>query len=121
MKFKKASAELETWLDDALGVLVTEPKQMFGCPTRFVNGQMFCGVFEDSIFVRLSETDRDAIMAQYDEVAPFDPMNGRPMREYVVLPESVFSDRSELYSWLKKGHAFVAGLPPKKAKGPKKG
>jgi hypothetical protein len=30
-------------------------RKMFGCPAAFVNGQMFAGVFQSSVFVRLVE------------------------------------------------------------------
>ena len=62
---------------------------MFGCPVFFVNSNMFSGVFEDDIFIRLSEKDRKELFSKYDEAAPFEPMKGRKMKEYVVLPESI--------------------------------
>jgi len=43
------------------------------------------------MFVRLAEEDRAALLARPGAVV-FSPMMGRPMREYVVLPQSVLED-----------------------------
>jgi hypothetical protein len=34
----------------------------------------------------LAPSDREALFAQYADAAPFEPMPGRPMREYVIVP-----------------------------------
>lgn len=64
---------------------------MFGYPLAFANDQLFCGLFADAMFVRLAEEDRAALLARPGAVV-FSPMMGRPMREYVVLPQSVLED-----------------------------
>jgi len=90
-------------------------RKMFGQPAAFVNGQMFFGVFGGRLFLRLSATDRD----EADEVPgfdPFEPMPGRAMREYRVLPTSVLADRTRSRRWVTKSLDHVAGLPPKKAR-----
>ena len=122
MKWKKPSPELVAYLEDALAGYACEKRPMFGCPSWFVAGNLFAGVFADSILLRLSEPDRAAIAREIDEVAPFEPMPGRPMREYVALPESAVADRRELGRWLARAHAFASSMPAKekKARGKKK-
>ena len=41
------------------------------------------------------------------------------MREYLVLPESLYADREALNQWLQRSFSWAAGLPPK-AKKPRK-
>jgi TfoX/Sxy family transcriptional regulator of competence genes len=85
---------------------------MFGFPAAFTNTQMFASLFNDSMIVRLSDADRTALIAQ--GARPFEPMPGRPMREYVAVPDDVRSSPSRLRTWLTKAHAYATALPPKK-------
>jgi len=77
-------------------------KKMFGCPVYFVNNNMFIGVFQDDIFIRLSESDREEILSTYDEATQFEPMKGRKMKEYIVLPESLYNDPEKFEEWLNR-------------------
>jgi len=44
---------------------------------------------------------------------PFEPMAGRPMKDYVRAPEPVLADEAALAEFLAKGLAHTAGLPSK--------
>ena len=88
---------------------------MFGYPTAFENGQLFTGLFQDTLFVRLAQTDRAQLLAQKG-AAPFAPMKGRPMKEYVVLPPAMLEDEESVKSWMRRALDYVRSLPPKKAK-----
>ncbi len=61
-----------------------EPRKMFGYPCAFVNGNLFAGLFQESMMMRLSPDDLAKFMklkdAQHSERMP-----GRAMREYVVV------------------------------------
>jgi len=94
-------------------------KKMFGSSAWFVNGNMMTGVFEDYIFVRLSESDRELLLAESDEARHFDPLGDRPMREYIVLPEHYVGNETELEKWLGLSFRFTSTLPVKK-KSPRK-
>ena len=97
-------------------------RQMFGYPCGFVNGNMFIGLFADSMFVRLPEDSRDELMSIGG--APFEPMPGRPMRDYVVIPNTILAKPAELKAWAGKALRYGIALPPKKkksAKGAKSG
>lgn len=71
---------------------------------------------EDHLIVRLSETDKDEIFETVAEAATFVPMAGRPMREYVVLPATVYTNPELLRMWLDRSYQYVSALPPKEPK-----
>ena len=87
-----------------------ERRTMFGFPCAFANGHMFTGLHEDRLFVRLSQSERSALL-MHAEARPFEPMPGRPMAEYVVVPGSL-SNR-DLAGWLDVALCYVTSLPPK--------
>jgi hypothetical protein len=106
--------------------LVAQPaaveRTMFGCPCAFVGGNMTAGLYGDDWFVRLPADERAELLAT-DGARPFEPMPGRPMREYVVLPPSIVADDEALATWLSRAVAFAMTLPPKEpiGRGKKKG
>jgi TfoX/Sxy family transcriptional regulator of competence genes len=92
---------------------------MFGQPAYFVNNNMFTGVFGDDIFIRLPQSEQEEIMSAYDDAAPLDPM-GRRMKEYVVIPSSLYDHKEEFDKWLNRSYSYVSSLPPKIPKSKKK-
>ncbi len=90
-------------------------RKVFGQPAAFVNGNMFLGVFGAEVFVRLSDADRKEA-SKILGLKAFEPMAGRPMREYVVLPASVLTDPSASRRWVTKSLKYAAGLRRKKTK-----
>ena len=95
--------------DDGL----VQRKKMFGYPAAFVNGNMFGGVWQDLIVLRLGESKRaEMIAAGGSEFAPM----GRRMREYVVAAAGIIEDTETLGAWLEEAFRFGAGLPVKEAK-----
>jgi TfoX/Sxy family transcriptional regulator of competence genes len=116
MEWKKVSAELCDIIDAALSSYDCSKRMMFGCPAYFINNNMFAGVQADNIFIRLSEQDRNEIFLSCDEVSIFEPAEGRQMKEYVVLPEPVYSDREVLEKWLARSYIFTKSLIPKEPK-----
>jgi len=89
--------------------------KMFGQPAAFVNGTMFFGVFGESVFVRLSEGDRVAAR-RIPGFVPFEPMPGRTMQEYVVIPRSVLELPDRARQWVTRSLRYAAGLPAKRPK-----
>lgn len=111
-KWQRAPEALKRTFEEAVRPLPgAEVRPMFGYPAAFYNGQMFAGVHQDQIILRLAEEDRTAIGG-----AAFEPMPGRPMREYVVVPEGIRETPAQLADWLERALAYVASLPPKPAK-----
>ena len=96
-----------------------QTRKMFGFPAAFVNGHMFAGLFQDQMFVRLSPEDRAWLEAEHGAVN-FEPMPGRPMKQYACLPETVLDDEGEVTGVLAKAFGHACRLPPKEKK-PKKG
>jgi len=90
-----------------------EPRTMFGVDCAFVNGNLFAGLHQADLMVRLPETEREALLA-LPGARPFEPVKGRPMREYVVVPASMHADRRALARCLAKGLRYAASLPAKK-------
>jgi TfoX/Sxy family transcriptional regulator of competence genes len=96
-------------------------RTMFGCPCGFIGGNMFVGLFEDKLFVRLAEADRTALLA-CEGAELFDPMGGRPMREYVVVPAAWLEgddggdSDARLAAWVAKAARYGKTLPPKARK-----
>ena len=118
-KWKKSSPELGKVLDAALIRFTCDKKPMFGSPVFWINRNMFAGVHEDNLFIRLSENDRQEIVKKYPAARPFEPIKGRIMKEYIVVPESIYTDKGLFEEWLKRAHAYAASLPPKVKKGSK--
>jgi TfoX/Sxy family transcriptional regulator of competence genes len=87
-------------------------RRMFGYPCGFVGGNMTTGLFADRWFVRLAERDRAELLAEVG-AAPFEPMAGRPMREYVALPPATIEDAVALEAWVDRAVAYARTLPPK--------
>lgn len=90
---------------------------MFGCPCGFIGGNMFTGLFEDKLFVRLAEADRARLLAE-EGAEPFDPMGGRPMREYVCVPSAWLEGDhdDDLRAWMAKAAGYARTLSPKPAR-----
>lgn len=115
MAWKKASQELTVLLEESLETFDVEPRKMFGSPVYFVKGNMLAGVHQDSIMLRLKPEDQEKLFAEHDEAAPFEPM-GRRMKEYVVLPPSIYDNSDEMQKWLNISYDYVVSLPMKEKK-----
>jgi hypothetical protein len=88
------------------------PRKMFGYPAAFVGGHLTTALHEDRWIVRLPADARAELLA-VEGAVPFEPMPGRPMKEYVVLPPSVSGDPAAVAGWVDRAIAFVRTLPPK--------
>ena len=91
-------------------------RKMFGYPAAFANGNLFIGLHQNDFVMRLSEDDRARFTAQYGE-RTFEPMKGRPMREYVRLPEELLADARKRTNWIKRSLQYAEAVVPK-AKSP---
>ncbi len=89
-----------------------ERRQVFGYPCLLVGGNMVTGLHGAAWFVRLADTDR-AELLRLPGAGPFEPIPGRPMGGYVVLPPSVVVDDPALRGWVDLAIAFGRSLPPK--------
>src|SRR6266850_163548 len=93
-------------------------RKMFGYPAAFANGNLFIGLHQNDFIMRLSEEDRARFSAEYGERV-FEPMKGRPMREYVRLPEELLTDARRRAPWIKRSLEYSEGIKPKAKPKPK--
>lgn len=115
MTWRKAPAALAARFDRALpGDARLARRQMFGYPAAFVNGNMMAGLHQENVILRLAEADRGRL-AILGGVA-FEPMPGRRMREYMVLPDALAAEARSLRLWLERSFRFVTTLPIKTTK-----
>ena len=115
-KFTPAPDELVRSFEDAMKEFpAAEPRKVFGYPAAFVNGQMFAGLHQDHMILRLPEAARIKFLAEY-KTGLFEPMPGRPMREYVLLGEGTVADEARLAGWLNEAFVYAASLPAKEPK-----
>lgn len=105
---KASPALVERFEDLAELVPDADRKLVFGCPTCLVGGHMFFGVHETGLFVRLPPEAGEELLA--DGGGPFEPMAGRAMGGFYVLPDGDVSD------WVRRSHDHAKTLPPKKPK-----
>jgi|SRR5919109_3917267 TfoX/Sxy family transcriptional regulator of competence genes len=113
--WRKAPPELvDRFHETVAGVDGVEIRKMFGYPAGFIGGNMAFGLHQDSFVVRLPDAERTARLD--DGWAQFEPMPGRPMREYVVIPAAVVDDVDEARAWIERAAGYVRTLPAKEAK-----
>ncbi|MFN2483699.1 MAG: TfoX/Sxy family protein [Candidatus Limnocylindria bacterium] len=91
-----------------------ERRQMFGYPAAFRGGNMFTSLFESRWVIRLPEDARTELADQGGE--QFEPMPGRPMTGYLLLPPRIVDDDKALRGWVERALAHAAALPPKEPK-----
>jgi TfoX/Sxy family transcriptional regulator of competence genes len=107
-----AKAFFEDLLPDDPRVLA---RPMFGNVAGFVNGNMFMGVLGDDVFVRLDEAAREELMRTEDAGHP-ELMEGRPMKEYVTLPEAWRDEPERARAWVARSVEWVADMSAKVGK-----
>jgi hypothetical protein len=114
MKFDPAPPELVALFNAVLPVdhqHRTEPKKNLGYPSCFIGGHMFMGLFADKMILRLSPEDREELIAKGGGI--FEPVPGRPMKEYVTVPASVLENQTALRDWVHRSLTYGSSLPPK--------
>lgn len=118
--WKKSPAELAERFAAALpnhpGIV---RKPMFGYPAAFTNGNMVCGLFQDSVVVRLGREGAAAAVAE-GRAQYFAPIPGRTMTGYVLVPVAEAQEPKALAAWLQQALDFTLTLPRKAAKPPAK-
>jgi TfoX/Sxy family transcriptional regulator of competence genes len=85
-----------------------ERRMMFGCPCRFVSGNMFMLLHDGRIVLRLPADERAELLAM-PGAAPFGP-GGRTMKEYVAVPPAMHSDLPGLGRWVARSEEYARSL-----------
>lgn len=115
---KPEAAMVDRFHEAAAGIEGLDIRKMFGFPAGFIGGNMAVGLHQDTLIVRLPEDERrDRLEQGWHQ---FEPMPGRPMLEYLALPDAVAADATEARRWMERAAAYVRTLPPKAPKKPKR-
>jgi hypothetical protein len=96
------------------GFPAAERRRMFGYPAAFIGGNLATALHGPRWVVRLGADDLAAAGAI--GATPFEPMPGRQMRGWLVLPTSVVEADAALAGWIERSLAFAASLPPKESR-----
>jgi TfoX/Sxy family transcriptional regulator of competence genes len=102
--WKKVSAELTRRF---LAALPNDPRverrQMFGCPCAFVHGNMFAGLHEDRLIVRIPDEamHRPCVIM------------GRTMKQYAAFDDAPSLSDASLAQWIARALVHAAALPAK--------
>ena len=117
MPMEKSPPELIARFDE-LAALAPEAtrKMMFGYPSLVLGGNMFMGLFQDHLVMRLGDDDQAALRARGGQT--FEPMAGRPMTGFLVVPDELVADTDAMEEWVERSLAHARAMPPKKAKAP---
>src|SRR5207249_9811660 len=73
---------------------------------------------EDRFVLRLDEAG--CAEAKRLGATDFEPMPGRAMKGWVVLPSRFLADDAQASRWIDRAHRHVATMPAKKKKAPKR-
>ena len=111
----KPDPDLLERMEGLLSTLPAKRRSMFGTVAWFANSneQMFTGIWGDRVNARVGADAVSGLVATGD-ADPFEPMAGRPMKEYLLLPAETVSDDAQLQSWVERALAFAEDLPPKR-------
>ena len=83
-----------------------ERRQMFGYPCAFINGNMFAGLHEQRLIVRVP---------QEASTRPFEVM-GKVMKEYAAIEDALDCNPAQFRDWIARALAYASSSPPKKPK-----
>jgi TfoX/Sxy family transcriptional regulator of competence genes len=102
--WKKVPPELARRFDAALPRAgAVQRRQMFGCPCAFVNGNMFAGLHEDRLVVRVPGE-----AANHPCV-----IMGRTMKQYALFADAMTLTPKVMKGWIERGYVHARKLPPK--------
>lgn len=119
--FSKSPPELIERFDRVTAEIAdAERRQMFGYPALFVGGYHVTGLHDANWVVRLAESDRAELLA-IPGAGPFEPMPGRTMGGYAVLPPSIVADDAAVRGWIERAIAHGRSLPAKVPKARRRG
>ena len=116
MKWIKAPEELQTFIQSLVKTVECEKRPMFGYPAFFINRNLFAGLFQDKLFLRLSPDQVIVLKQRFPTISNLEPMPGRPMKDYFVIPEALYRDSTIIPRVVRECAAYCSTLAPKAAK-----
>lgn len=113
MQWKKSSPDLIAAFEKAKPTDTSvRSRPMFGYPALFVDGTCSPARTGTGLSSALGTTARSRAKA----AQTFEPMPGRPMQDYVVVPEAIAKSPAKVRAWIDHAHAYAQTLPTKKAR-----
>jgi len=91
-------------------------RPMFGNLAAFVNGNMFAGLFGEDLFLRLPDAEAATIKRQGGR--PFEPVTGRAMTGYVMVPATWQRKPESVQAWVTRALTLTRVMPAKAKKKP---
>lgn len=88
-----------------------EPRKMFGGICFMLNGNVCLGIWKDFLILRVGVTNSGKLIQQ-QLARPMD-ITGRPMKGWVMVPESGWRDDAKLKEFSQLALSFVSTLPSK--------
>jgi TfoX/Sxy family transcriptional regulator of competence genes len=119
VKWIKATDELKAQIENLMQTVECEKRPMFGYPAYFINKNMIAGLFQDKLFLRLSPDQVSSLGTSYS-ITNLEPMPGRPMKDYFVIPEKLHLDAKKMPGVVKEAAEYCQRLPAKVKKPRKK-
>jgi TfoX/Sxy family transcriptional regulator of competence genes len=86
-------------------------KKMFGGLAFLLDGNMFCGVHNREMIVRLDPKKVPGALAQ-PHTRMFD-VSGRPMKGWLLVKPTGLENNRALAKWLRRATEYAASLPKK--------
>jgi TfoX/Sxy family transcriptional regulator of competence genes len=120
MKWVKAPEELKSTVQALMEGVECEMKPMFGYPAYFINKNMFAGLFQDKLFLRLSPDQVTSLKKAFPDLSLLEPMPGRPMKDYHTIPEKLYKNSTKISRVIAEAAEHCRSLPAKAQKPRKK-
>lgn len=86
-------------------------KKMFGGTCYLLHGNMLCGVWKDSLIVRLDPDEYEAAIKK-PYARKFD-ITGKPMKGWLLVDSDGIKKAADLTRWVNVAEQFVKKLPKK--------
>ncbi|HUI68878.1 MAG TPA: TfoX/Sxy family protein [Spirochaetia bacterium] len=116
MKWKKAPDDLKLLIENLMQGVDCQERPMFGYPAFFINRNMFAGLFQDQLFLRLSPEQQSSLRTASPGIANLQPMPGRPMKDYFVIPRELYGNEKAIRKIIAEAAFYCRTLPPKPQK-----
>lgn len=85
---------------------------MFGGVAFFLNGNMCCGIYHESLVLRIGEEQAQKALNK-PHARPMD-ITGKPIRGWVMIDPTGCKTKRQLDGWVAMAAAYVGDLPAKK-------
>jgi hypothetical protein len=80
---------------------------MFGCPVYRLQGERYASLHQDRVVLRLSPKDAAQLISEGGQT--FEPFENRPMRDRIVVPDSIVANTRALRTWVRKAARHARG------------